>query len=79
MTRHPPPHPSKDELRKMSLEQLDAYISRLRRELEWRNAFAHKFTTKQLEVAVKVRDLQYPDATDRRKDSPAPRKPRRRG
>jgi hypothetical protein len=51
----------------MSLEQLDRYIRGLRLELEWRKSGpVHKVRTKQLQVAVKVRDLQYPDASDRR-------------
>lgn len=51
----------------MSLEQLDAYIRGLRRELEWRKSGpVHKVRTKQLEVAIKVRDVRFPDASDRR-------------
>lgn len=69
MTRHPTPHPSKHELREMSLEQLDAYIGSLRRALEWMQSgpvHVRKVRTKQLEVAIKSRDLRYPDYSDGR-------------
>lgn len=48
----------------MTLDQLDRYIGGLRQELEWRKSGpVHKIRKKQLEVAAKVRDLQYPDAS----------------
>jgi len=48
----------------MSLDQLDRYIGDLRQELEWRKSGpVQKIRKKQLEVAAKVRDLQYPDAS----------------
>ena len=58
MTRSPDPRPTKDELRGMTVEQLDIYISGLRSELCWRVGPAFKSVTKELEVAEKVRDLR---------------------
>jgi ribosomal protein L29 len=48
---------NKDELRGMTVEQLNVYIGRLRRELGWRVGPALKSVTKELAVAEKVRDL----------------------
>ena len=58
MTRAPPRAPNKEDLRKMTVAQLNAYIHDLRQELEWRRGPAHKAVSKRLEVAVKVRDVQ---------------------
>jgi ribosomal protein L29 len=58
MTRSPDAPPAKDELREMTVEQLNAYINRLRSELAWRKGPSHKHTTKLLDVAEKVRDLR---------------------
>jgi hypothetical protein len=42
----------------MTATQLAVYIGDLRKELEWkRGGPVHKVRTKQLEVAIKVRDL----------------------
>lgn len=52
----------------MSLEQLDRYIRSLHQELEWRKSGpVHKVRTKQLDVATKVRDLQFPDTSPQRR------------
>ena len=58
MTRSPDPRPTKDELRGMTVEQLDIYISGVRSELCSRVDPAFKSVTKELEVAEKVRDLR---------------------
>jgi ribosomal protein L29 len=59
MTRHPDPHPTKAQLREMTASQLTAYIGHLRKELEWmRGGPVHKVRTKQLEVALKMRELR---------------------
>jgi hypothetical protein len=59
MTRQPDPHPTKAQLREMTATQLAVYIDHLRKELEWRRGGpVHKVRTKQLEVAIKVRDLR---------------------
>jgi hypothetical protein len=58
MTRSPDPRTTKDELRGMTVEQLDIYIGGLRRELGWRIGPAYKSVTKALAVAEKVRDLR---------------------
>lgn len=58
MTRSPDPRPTKDKLRDMTVEELNAYIGRLRSELSWRAGPSHKSVTKQLQVAEKVRDLR---------------------
>lgn len=59
MTRQPDPHPTKTQLREMTAAQLTAYISELRKELGWRQSGpVHKVRTKQLEVALKMRDLR---------------------
>ena len=44
----------------MSVEELNAYIRKLKQELTWRpkTSPAHKSVTKQLEVAEKLRELQ---------------------
>jgi hypothetical protein len=69
----PPMNPSKDELRAMTLEQIDDYIRWLRQELTYRKSGpVHKTRSKQLEVAVKVRDLNFPDAASRRQSGGAP-------
>ena len=58
MTRQPDLHPTKAQLREMTATQLAVYIGDLRKELEWkRGGPVHKVRTKQLEVAIKVRDL----------------------
>jgi HD superfamily phosphohydrolase YqeK len=59
MTRQPELHPTKDQLREMTALQLTVYIADLRKELEWRRGGpVHKVRTKQLEVALKVRELR---------------------
>jgi ribosomal protein L29 len=58
MTRSPDPRPTKDELRDMTVEQLNVYIGHLRSELDWRVGPAFKSVPKRLEVAEKVRDLR---------------------
>lgn len=59
MTRAPPRAPTKEDLRKMTVAQLNAYILGLRRELEWRrDGPVHKIVSKRLEVAVEARDIQ---------------------
>lgn len=59
MTRQPDSHPTKAGLREMTATQLAVYIGDLRKELEWRRGGpVHKVRTKQLEVAIKVRDLR---------------------
>jgi hypothetical protein len=58
MTRSPDPRPTKDELRKMTVNQLNAYVSRLRSELAWRKGPSHKHVIQLLEVAENVRDLR---------------------
>ncbi len=62
MTR-PSENPSKDQLKEMTLAEIDGYIRSLRDELRWRKSGpVHKVRVKQLEVAIKVRALDYPDA-----------------
>jgi hypothetical protein len=58
MTRSPDPRPTKDELRDMTVEQLNVYIGHLRSELGWRVGPSHKYVTKKLELVEKVRDLR---------------------
>jgi hypothetical protein len=59
MTRQPDSHPTKAELREMTTSRLSVYIGDLRKELEWRRGGpVHKVRTKQLEVALKMRDLR---------------------
>jgi ribosomal protein L29 len=58
MTRSPDPRPTKDELRDMTVEQLNVYIGHLRSELGWRVGPTAKNVMKELEVAEKVRDLR---------------------
>ena len=58
MTRRPEPHPRLTKLRQMTSVELTAYIAGLRQELTWRTGPAHKVRSKQLEVALKVRDLR---------------------
>jgi hypothetical protein len=58
MTRPPPPRPSKAELGEMTAAQLSAYIGELQRELECAQGFRHNSVSKDLEVAVKVRELR---------------------
>lgn len=57
MTRSPPPRPTKAELGEMTVAQINAYIRELQSELEWAQGFRHKAVSKDLEVAVKVREL----------------------
>jgi hypothetical protein len=62
MTR-PSANPSKDQLKEMALGEIDGYIRGLRDELQWRKSGpVQKVRQKQLEVAIKVRALNYPDA-----------------
>jgi hypothetical protein len=42
----------------MSVVQLNVYIRELQSELEWAQGFRHKAVSKDLEVAVKVRELR---------------------
>ena len=58
MTHPPDPPPTKDELRDMTVDELNAYIGRLRSELTGRAGPSYKSVTKRLEVAEKVRDLR---------------------
>ena len=58
MTRSPPPRPTKAELHEMSVAQINAYIRELQQELEWAQSFRYKAVSKDLEVAVKVRELR---------------------
>ena len=59
LTRQSDPHPTKAQLREMTASQLTVYIGDLRKELEWRRGGpVHKVRTKQLEVAIKLRDLR---------------------
>ena len=52
----------------MTLEQIDDYIRWLRQALTYQKSGpVYKTRSKQLEVAVKVRDLNFPDASSRRK------------
>ncbi len=60
MTR-PSTNPSKDQLKEMALGEIDGYIRALRDELQWRKSGpVQKVRQKQLEVAIKVRALNYP-------------------
>jgi hypothetical protein len=62
MTRQPDSHPTKAQLREMTETQLAVYIRELRKELEWRRGGpVHKVRTKQLEVALKMRNLRDGD------------------
>lgn len=62
MTKRPPPRPSKDDLREMTLDQLDRHTRSLRAELRWREGGpAQKAVTKLLEVAIKVRAVRLPE------------------
>jgi hypothetical protein len=66
MTR-PSENPSKDRLKEMTLGEIDQYIRSLRDELQWqRSGPVHKVRVKQLEVATKVRALNYPSASSGR-------------
>ena len=60
MSRAAKQTPSKDDLRKMSVAQLNAYLRDLRSELSWRpkTSFAYKHVAKQIAVAEKLRKLQ---------------------
>ncbi len=59
MTRQPEPHPTKSQLGEMTVAQLNDYIRSLRRQLEWcKSGPVHNIRTKQLEVALKVRDIR---------------------
>jgi hypothetical protein len=58
MTRSPPRPPSKAELCEMTAAQLSAYIGELQREPEWGQGFRYKAVSKDLEVAVKVREIR---------------------
>lgn len=58
MSRAAITYPEKDQLRQMSVAQLNAYIGELRAALKWRTGPAHKAISKRLEVAEKVRELQ---------------------
>jgi hypothetical protein len=58
MTRSPPPHPTKAELGKMTVAELDAYIHELRSDLTWARRFALKDVEKRIEVAEKVREIR---------------------
>jgi hypothetical protein len=59
MTRHCDAHPTKTQLGEMTSAQLNAYIENLRQELTWRHSGpVHKVRAKQLEVAIKVRELR---------------------
>ena len=50
-------------MKAMTLAEIDLYIRNLRAELQWRkSAPLHKTRVKQLEVATKVRALNFPDA-----------------
>jgi hypothetical protein len=70
MTQKRPLNPSKDEVRAMQLEQIDDYIRWLRQALIYQKSGpVHKTRSKQLEVAMKVRDLNFPDAASRRKSA----------
>ena len=52
--------PKKDDLRKMSVVELNAHIRALKSELTWRpkTSYAYKSVAKQLEVAEKVREIR---------------------
>lgn len=62
MTR-PSENPTKERMKAMTLDEIDLYIRNLRAELQWRTSGpVHKTRVKQLEVAAKVRALNFPDA-----------------
>jgi predicted enzyme involved in methoxymalonyl-ACP biosynthesis len=47
----------------MTLREIDSYLASLRLELTWRkDGPVHKIRVKQLEVAIKVRAVNFPDA-----------------
>lgn len=49
-------------MKEMTLDEIDLYIRNLRAELQWRTSGpVHKTRVKQLEVATKVRALNFPD------------------
>ena len=59
----PSENPSKDRMKTMTLVEIELYIRNLRNELQWRTSGpVHKTRAKQLEVAIKVRALNFPDA-----------------
>jgi hypothetical protein len=58
MARRPGPHPTKTQLREMTSAQLSAYIDNLRQDLTWIRGPGHKERSKQLEVALKLRELR---------------------
>jgi hypothetical protein len=63
----PSKNPSKERMKAMTLDEIDLYIRNLRAELQWRTSGpVHKTRAKQLEVATKVRALNFPDARPRR-------------
>ncbi len=56
MSRAAVTYPDKDDLRKMSSFELEAYIQKIRQNISWRSGGpVVKFLTKRLEVAEKVR------------------------
>jgi hypothetical protein len=57
-------YPSKNELRRMTVAQLNAYIAKLRTRLQWTAGPAHKALSKRLEVAQKVLDFQRGNERD---------------
>ena len=59
MSRAAVNYPTKDELRRMTVAQINAYIRRLRDRLSYTHSGpVHKVLSKHLEVAEKVRELQ---------------------
>jgi ribosomal protein L29 len=60
MSRYAHKVPTKDDLRKMTVSQLNSYLRGLRQELTWRpkTSYAYKSVTKQIAVAEKLRELQ---------------------
>jgi hypothetical protein len=59
MTTQLDSHPTKAELHEMTASQHSVYIGDLPKELEWRRGGPlYKVRTKQLEVALKMRDLR---------------------
>jgi ribosomal protein L29 len=59
MSRAARTFPSKDELRLMSVAELNAYLRRLRADLAWcKSGPVHKALVKRIGVAEKVRDIR---------------------
>lgn len=59
MSRASVTYPTKQELEKKSVGELNRYIRRLRAQLEWQTTGpVHKYLLKRVEVAEKVREIR---------------------